>query len=465
MSDAVQKFVSDNAERYVAELLDFLRIPSVSAKSEHAGDCRAAAEWIAGQMAAAGLDVEIVPTAGHPIVLGEHRAAGTDAPTVLVYGHYDVQPSDPDGLWTTPPFEPDVRGVDYAEGPHVFARGATDDKGQMFTHVKAAEAWHRAGGGLPVNVVYVIEGEEEVGSNNLTPFLESNRDRLACDVAVISDTSQYAPGVPAITYGLRGITACEIRVAGPDHDLHSGTFGGAVTNPANALCQLVAALHREDGRVMIPGFYDDVVPLSEDERGQFAALPFDETAFFNELGVSGGHGEAGFSTTERRWARPTCDVNGMLSGYTGEGPKTIIPSKAMAKVTCRLVPGQNWAKITESLEAFLRRRLPAGIEMEFLSEHGAPGVVMDTGSPFMAAAKRAIAEAFGSEPVFIREGGSIPVVATLKDVLGVDTLLLGWGQNTDRLHAPDERFSLADFQRGIAASASLMGRLTGRVVS
>ena len=459
MSEAVPTYLADHSDRFVQELKDFLRIPSVSAKSSHAGDCRRAAEWIAAQMTGAGLDVEIVRTPGHPIVLGESRAAGESAPTVLVYGHYDVQPSEPDEAWTSPPFEPTVRTVDYAEGPHLFARGATDDKGQMFTHVKAAEAWHKAGGGLPVNLIYVIEGEEEVGSNNLEPFLAAHRERLACDVALISDTSQYAPGVPAITYGLRGITACEIRLRGPNRDLHSGVFGGSVANPANVICDLVASLHREDGRVMIPGFYDDVIPLTDEERRQFADLPFEQAAYFNALGVSGGHGEVGFSILEQRWARPTCDVNGLLSGYTGEGPKTIIPGEAMAKITCRLVPGQDWRKITESLETHLRRRLPQGIEMEFLSEHGGPGIRMDTSSPYMAAAKAAIADAFGAEPVFIREGGSIPVVATLKETLGVDTLLLGWGQNTDRLHAPDERFSLTDFQRGIEASASLMGRL------
>ena len=459
MATAPNQFLDENAARFVEELKDFLRIPSASAKSEHADDCRQAAEWIAAQMAAAGLEVEIVPTPGHPIVVGECRTAGPEKPTVLVYGHYDVQPSEPDDLWTSPPFEPTERDVDYAEGPHLFARGATDDKGQMFTHVKAAEAWHKAGGGLPVNLIFVIEGEEEVGSENLDEFLSENAERLACDVAVISDTSQYAPGIPAVTYGLRGITACEVRLTGPNRDLHSGVFGGAVANPANVLCKLVGSLHREDGRVMIPGFYDDVIPLTPEEREQFADLPFDEAQFFAGLEMSGGVGESGFSTIERRWARPTCDVNGMLSGYTGEGPKTIIPSVAMAKITCRLVPGQDWPSITASLEQFLRRQLPPGVTMEFLSEHGAPGVKMDTDSPYMAAAAAAIEDAFGTPPVLIREGGSIPVVATLRETLGVDTLLLGWGQNTDRLHAPDERFSLLDFHRGIAASASLMGRL------
>lgn len=459
LPQSVAEYLESGRSRFVEELKTFLRIPSVSGKSEHAGDCRKAAEWVGHQLEAAGAAVEIVPTAGHPIVVGEVRTAGSNAPTVLVYGHYDVQPVEPLDLWTTPPFDPTERSVDYAQGPHLFARGATDDKGQMFTHIKAVEAWTKSGSDLPVNVIFVIEGEEEVGSNNLEPFLKNSRERLKCNVAVISDTSQYDQNMPAITYGLRGITACEIRLRGPNRDLHSGVFGGAVANPANVLCQLVGSLHRSDGHVMIPGFYDDVEPLTPDEREQFAALPLDEQKWLAGLGISGGFGEMGWSSTERRWARPTCDVNGLLSGYTGEGPKTIIPSVAMAKITCRLVPNQDWSKITSSLEQYLRRQLPPGIEMEFISEHGAPGIVMDTSSPYMTAAKAAIETGFGNEPVMIREGGSIPVVASLKEILGVDTLLLGWGQNTDRLHAPDERFSLNDFQRGITASAALLGEL------
>ena len=462
LPESVSEFLDAEQTRFVDELKSFLRIPSVSAKSEHTGDCQRAAEWIAEQLSQAGASTEIVPTSGHPIVVGELRTAGPDKPTVLIYGHYDVQPAEPLDLWTSPPFEPTERCVDYADGPHLFARGATDDKGQLFTHVKAVEAWTKSGGDLPINAVFVVEGEEEVGSNNLEPFLESNRDRLKCDVAVISDTSQYDQGIPAITYGLRGITACEVRLRGPNRDLHSGVFGGAVANPANVLCQLVGSLHRSDGYVMIPGFYDDVEPLTVQEREQFAALPFDELSWLGALGISAGSGEMGWTSTERRWARPTCDVNGLLSGYTGQGPKTIVPSVAMAKITCRLVPNQDWAKITASLETYLRRQLPAGIEMEFISEHGAPGIVMDTSSPYMEAARSAIATAFDKDPVFIREGGSIPVVSSLKEILGVDTLLLGWGQNTDRLHAPDERFSLVDFQRGIKASAALFGSLGDR---
>ena len=432
-------------------LKEFLRIPSVSAQSEHADDCRDAAQWVQTQLEQAGVEAELVETAGHPIVYGE-AIVDASLPTVLVYGHYDVQPPEPLDLWTTPAFEPTVR-----DGC-LYARGATDDKGQMLTHVLAAQVL-AAGEGLPINLKYVIEGEEEVGSNNLGPFLRENRERLACDVAVISDTSQYGPGVPAITYGLRGILACEVRLFGPKRDLHSGVYGGSVANPANAICQLVGALHDADGRVQIPGFYDDVVPLTDEEREQFAALPFSDADYLAEIGLTAGHGEPGFSINEQRWARPTCDVNGLLAGYTGEGPKTIVPSQAMAKITCRLVPGQQWDTLTDSLEAFLRERLPPGLRMEFDREHGANAIRFETGSRWMKAAEDAIEAGFGTRPVFIREGGSIPVVATLQEVLGVETLLLGWGQNTDALHAPDEHFSVDDFHRGTAASIALMQRL------
>ena len=452
-TDEALSTIEDRREEHLDLLRAFLRIPSVSAQSAHAADCIAAANWVRVQMEAAGLHVSIHQTSGHPIVYGE-RIVDSEKPTVLVYGHYDVQPPEPLELWTTPAFEPTVR-----DGA-IYARGATDDKGQMLTHLLAAQAWHRSGG-LPVNLKVVIEGEEEIGSNNLDPFLRENAERLACDVALISDTSQFAPDVPAITYGLRGILACEVRLTGPRRDLHSGVYGGSVSNPANVISKLVGSLHGDDGRVAIPGFYDGIVPLSDEEREQFAALPFDEAGYYDSIGLSEGFGEPGFSANERRWARPTCDVNGLLAGYTGEGPKTIIPSKAMAKITCRLVPGQDWDRLTDALEQHLRSQLPPGIAMEFAREHGANGIVFETGSEFMTAAKAAIARAFGREPVFIREGGSIPVVLSLQEILGVETLLLGWGQNTDNLHAPDEHFSVDDFHRGALASAALLGQLAG----
>ena len=451
----VKAFLDENADTFVEELKDLLRIRSVSADSSLKPEMQKAAQFVNDQLAACGLDSEIVQTAGHPIVFGSwEHAAG--APTVLVYGHYDVQPPDPLDAWITPPFEPDVR-----DG-HIYARGATDDKGQMLTHIKSVQAWMKTHGRLPVNVKFVLEGEEEVGSDNVGRFLEAQRERVRCDVAVVSDTSQYAPGIPAITYGLRGILACEVTVTGPAQDLHSGIFGGAVANPGNALARMIGALHDDKNRVTIPGFYDDVVLLSERERQQFAELPFDEAAFLEELGVDATWGESGYTTTERRWARPTCDVNGFVSGYGGEGSKTIVPASATAKISCRLVPNQDPEQLIESLRRFLESRCPAGLRMSFTGHHGARALVFDTDSPFMTAARSAIETAYGTAPVMIREGGSIPIVGTFQDVLGVDTLLLGWGQSTDNLHSPNERFCLADFHRGIHASACLWDELAAQ---
>ncbi len=450
---SVEQYLHDHAAESLETLKALLRIPSVSAISAHKPDVRRAAQFVQQQLTSAGVVTELVETAGHPIVYGEWLQA-EGAPTVLVYGHYDVQPPDPLDKWVTPPFEPDVR-----DGC-VWARGATDDKGQMLTHVLSAAAWLKVTGRLPVNMKFVIEGEEEVGSDNLDKFLSDRREQLRCDVAVISDTSQYAPNLPAITYGLRGIIACEVRLHGPKQDLHSGIFGGAIMNPANGLARLIASLHDASGRVQIPGFYDDVLPLTAAERAGFSTLPFNERDFLAAVGVDAGWGEAGFTSTERRWARPTCDVNGMTAGYQGEGPKTIIPSWAAAKITCRLVPNQDPHKLLKSLHEHLQKQTPAGGRLEFVEFHGCPGFVADANSPFIAAAKTAIQNAFGVAPVMIREGGSIPVVNTLKQELGIDTLLLGWGQNTDNLHSPNEHFSVADFQKGILASACLWQELS-----
>ncbi len=444
----IKDYLSENASRFEQELIEFLKIPTISADSKYQADVIRGAEFVRKQLADIGFDAETIETEGYPIVFGSWEGV-PGAPTVLVYGHYDVQPPDPLDQWISPPFEPEIR-----EGK-VYARGATDDKGQMFTHIKSVEAWLKTTGRLPVNVKFVIEGEEEVGSENLDRFLEANRKKVRSDVAVISDTSQYAPGLPAITYGLRGILAAEIRLTGPDRDLHSGMFGGSVANPANVLASLVASLHNEQGRVQIPGFYDAVVELTQEEREGFAKLPFDEAAALGKIGVEDPQGEAGFSTLERRWARPTCDVNGLVSGYTGEGPKTIVPSTATAKISCRLVPDQNPRELTESLERFLADQIPPGIRFEFIDYHGCEAIVFTTESRFMSAAKGAIEAAFGTTPVMIREGGSIPVVGTFRDVLGIDTLLLGWGQNTDNLHSPNEHFSIDDFHRGTNASAHL----------
>ncbi|WP_298868657.1 dipeptidase [uncultured Gimesia sp.] len=452
MVDQVREYLEQHQDRFVTELTEFLKIPSVSADSTLNAETRRGAEFVLQQMEAAGIESRTIETAGHPIVYGAWQKA-EGKPTVLVYGHYDVQPPDPLDQWITPPFEPDIR-----DG-HIYARGATDDKGQMYTHIKSVEAWMKTHGELPVNVIFVIEGEEEVGSDNLDRFLEENKDLVACDIAVISDTSQYAPGIPAITYGLRGILACEVIVRGPNQDLHSGVFGGAVTNPANGLARMIAALHDDAGRVQIPGFYDGVIELTQEERDQFAALPFDEFAFMENLGVNAVDGEEGFTTLERRWARPTCDVNGMISGYTGEGPKTIVPAEARVKITCRLVPDQDPVLLTKALEQYLQALLPTGLTMEFVDFHGCKALVFDYQSPYMSAARSAIEQAFGAAPVMIREGGSIPVVETFQTVVGVDTLLLGWGQNTDNLHSPNERFALESFRQGTLASALLWREL------
>ncbi|HET6328383.1 MAG TPA: dipeptidase [Planctomycetaceae bacterium] len=450
--EPVDRFLDQNGARFVEELKEFLRIPSVSANPAHKPDMERAAEFVRSQLEQAGASAQIIKTPGYPIVFGETEGSDNGL-TALVYGHYDVQPPDPLDEWKSPPFEPTVR-----DG-YVYARGATDDKGQLFTHIKALEAWNKTVGRPPINVKFVIEGEEEVGSNNLDNFLSDHKDLVKCDVAVISDTSQYAPGVPAITYGLRGILACEVVLQGPNRDLHSGIFGGSVANPCNMLARLVAKLHDDKQRVQIPGFYDDVLPLTAKEKQEFAKLPFDEAAFLADLGAPAACGEEGFTTIERRWARPTCDVNGMFGGYSGPGPKTIVPARATAKITCRLVPNQQPEKLLAAIQKFFVANCPPGVRLEFKSQHGATGIVMDAQSPYMQAARKAVADAFGAQPVMIREGGSIPVVTTFRDVLGVDTLLLGWGLNSDNLHSPNERFTLADFHRGTRASAHLWSEL------
>ncbi len=450
--NSVFEFLDQNRQQFETDLSELLCIPSISADSQFAGEVRRAADWMVEHLQSFGLGAELHETAGHPIVYAESdRVPG--APVVLVYGHYDVQPPDPLDLWATPPFEPTVR-----DG-NIYARGASDDKGQMLTHVKSVQAWLAANQKLPVQVKLLIEGEEEVGSENLESFLAANTDKLACDCVVISDTSQFAPGVPAITYGLRGIAYYELHLRGPNRDLHSGVYGGAVTNPANALNQMLSSLVDAEGRIRVPGFYDNVAPLSEQERQEFAALPFDETEFRNQLDVAGTTGEADFTTLERRWARPSFDVHGIWGGYQGEGEKTVLPSHAAAKFSFRLVPNQDPEQITADLRKFLEQRVPPGIKMEIHESHRAPGVVFPLESPYLQAAADAIETGFGQRPVFIREGGSIPIVSTFADRLGADVLLLGWGQNDDNPHSPNEKFSLADFHRGIRASASLWDRI------
>lgn len=450
----IDAYLNDHRQPFESDLSDLLRIASVSADPAYADEVRRAADWMAGQFKKLGLATEIIETDGcHPMVYAETPAV-PGKPIALVYGHYDVQPADPLEEWISPPFEPTLR-----DG-NIVARGATDDKGQMLTHLKSVEAWIETTGSLPLQIKFLIEGEEEVGSKALGQYLqEDGAKKLACDVVVISDTSQFAPGRPAITYGLRGIAYFQLLLTGPKQDLHSGTFGGGVTNPANTLAQMLAALVDGSGRVQIPGFYEEVVPLSEQERSAFNDLSFSEEAFMNQVGVAGVTGEEGYSTLERRWARPTYDINGLTSGYQGEGEKTVLPGRASAKFSFRLVPNQNPERITESLEHFLRERCPAGIEMELTSSTASAGFVISLENPFLAAAARAIETGFGTKPVFIREGGSIPIVVDFHQILKADVLLLGWGLSDDNTHGPNEKFCLADFHRGTRSSAALWKEL------
>jgi len=450
--ELIDQYIEDNRDAFQQDLFELLKIPSVSTDSRHKNDMELAAAWVADQFRAIQFQTEIVPTPGHPIVYAQSPKID-GAPTVLVYGHYDVQPPDPLDEWLSPPFEPTVR-----DGS-VYARGATDDKGQMLTHIKSAQAWINAGKTLPIQIKYLIEGEEEVGSSNLDGFLNENLDRLGCDIAVISDTSQFGPGKPAITYGLKGIVYFEVFLRGPRQDLHSGTFGGSVANPANAMAKIMGSLVDENGRVTLDGFYDDVLDLTVEEREQFASLDFDEQRFREQIGVSETFGEQGFTTLERRWARPTCDVNGIYSGYQGEGAKTVLPCFAGGKVSCRLVPNQDPDKVRDAMKKHLQANCPPGLDLEVICHHGAPGIVVPLDSPYVSAAASAIEHGFGVAPVFIREGGSIPVVTAFKELLGVDTLLLGWGLDDDNTHSPNEKFSLGDFHRGIKASAHLWNEI------
>jgi acetylornithine deacetylase/succinyl-diaminopimelate desuccinylase-like protein len=450
----LEAYLEAHQSAFEADLCELLRIPSVSADSAHTADVRRAAEWMVAQFERLQLTTELIETDGHPLVYAESPAV-PGAPTVLVYGHYDVQPPDPLDEWITPPFEPTERDGD------LYARGATDDKGQMLTHVKSAQAWLETVGSLPIQIKYLIEGEEEVASESLEKYLPDHRDKLACDCVVISDCSQFGPGQPAITYGLRGIAYYELRLTGPKQDLHSGTFGGGVTNPANALARILAALVDDNGRIQVPRFYDDVQSLRDEEREQFQALPFNEQAFMQQLEVEGLSGEAGYSNLERRWARPSCDINGLWSGYQGEGAKTVLPARAGAKFSFRLVPNQDPKKVTEGLRELIASLIPPGIEMELIDFHGAPGVVVPLDSPYVKAAATAIERGFGHAPVFIREGGSIPIVTSFAKNLGAPVLLLGWGQNDDNTHSPNEKFSVADFHHGTRASAHLWRELAG----
>jgi acetylornithine deacetylase/succinyl-diaminopimelate desuccinylase-like protein len=441
-------FFAANASRIRDELYQFLRIPSVSARSEHTADTARAADWLADSLRAVGLQTTVHPTAGHPVVVGEWRGAPT-APTVLVYGHYDVQPAEPLDLWHSPPFEPTAR-----EGK-IFARGSVDDKGQLFLHVKALEAHLTVRGSLPLNIIVLAEGEEEIGSPNLTPFVETHEDLLRADAVVISDSSMFAPGLPSILSSLRGLAYFQIDVQGPTTDLHSGSYGGAVINPATALARIIASFHDDRWHAAIPGFYDRVREWTEGERAQVRSLPFDDETFRRETGAPILGGEAGYSTLERIWARPTIEVNGLLSGYTGEGAKTVLPSLAMAKVSCRLVPDQDPAEIERLLQAHVERVAPPGVTVKITHLHGGKPWRASLDGPLYDAARRALAAAFGREPVIVGEGGSIPVVGDFDRVLAGPVLLMGFGLPGENAHAPNEWISEENFDRGMRAVAML----------
>ena len=454
MSDPIV-FAADQRGRFYRELDEFLRIPSVSAKSDHNADTRQAAEWVHGQLAGAGLAAEVFDTPGHPVVVGEWRGAGTDAPTVLIYGHYDVQPPEPLELWDSPPFEPDIR-----DG-RIYARGSADDKGQLFLHVKALEAHLATRGRLPVNVIVLAEGEEEVGSPNLVPFVRERRDRLAADTVVISDSAMFAPGLPSLLFSLRGLAYFEIHASGPSSDLHSGAYGGAILNPANALARVIGDLHDASGRITIPGFYDDIVEPPPETLEGIRALPFDAEGYAREVGAAPSGGERAYSALERMWTRPTCDVNGLLSGYTGEGAKTVLPAKAMAKVSFRLVPGQTPERVGELLERHLARVAPPGVELTLVELHGGRPWRASLDGPVFEAASRALERSFGTRPVLAGEGGSIPIVVELEEMLGANTLLLGFALPGANMHAPNEWFATDCFERGIDTLIHLYDELAG----
>jgi len=457
MLNDVLTTIDGRRDQTLALLKDFLSIPSVSANPANAPDCRRCAHWVADQLKFAMLDVSIMETGGHPCVVAKNKHV-PGRPTVLVYGHYDVQPPEPLDLWTTPAFEPTVRETP-AGTQAIYARGAVDDKGQVLCHIEAITAW-QAHGGLPVNLTVLIEGEEEVGSAHLEQFVRQHRTALKADVCVISDTNQFARGYPAITTGTRGLVYQEIIVKGPNRDLHSGLFGGAAPNPANVLVALLASLRDENGRVTVPGFYDDVVAITPEERAAWKLLPFSEPDYRKDLGVDATIGEAGYTAQEQMWARPTCDINGITYGYQGPGAKTVIGAQASAKVSFRLVANQDPIKIREAFYHHIRSHSPAGVTIEFLDHGVAPAYLVPPNHPGLPAASRAIETGFGKAPTLIRSGGSIPIVSTFKKELGIDCLFVGFGLPDDAVHSPNEKFDLDCLHAGCRTAAALFAELS-----
>ncbi|MEW6568644.1 MAG: dipeptidase [Chloroflexota bacterium] len=444
--DAALAYARDHRPAILDDLKSFIRIPSVSTLSEHKADMRRAAEWLADQLRSFGFEaVEVLPTVGHPVVTGEWRRAGPAAPTLLFYGHYDVQPVDPIDLWQSDPFEAQIRGE------NLYARGASDMKGQLVAHLKAIESLIRTSG-LPVNLKFLVEGEEEIGSPHLEAFLRQNKERFPCDLCLNGDSGILAPDLPSLTYGLRGLIYLEIRVKGPSSDLHSGTFGGVVENPALLLCQVIAGMKDREGRITLPGFYDRVRPISREERAELAGLPMTDAWWQQQTGAPVLAGEPGFTTTERAMARPTLDVNGFLSGFTGEGSKTVLPSYAMAKISMRLIPDQTPDQVRRSVMTFLEANMPPSVTWEVIEHASCYPAIIDRNSKAVRAAARALEAVWGRPPLYSRMGGSVPVVGMIEQVLGVPSLMLGYGLPDDNLHAPNEKLHLPTFYRGIEAT-------------
>lgn len=449
MSDT-QKYIDDNIDSFQEQLFDLLRIPSVSTDSARKPYVKKAAEFLINQLKEIGLDdVTLHETKGHPIITAQ-KITHDDKPTVLIYGHYDVQPPDPEELWDTPPFEPTVKNG------RVYARGSSDDKGQSYTHIKSVESFLKTGTKLPVNVKFILEGEEEIGSPNLVPFIKENKDLLDCDMVLISDTAMFGEDQPSITYGLRGLAYMEIHVTGPNRDLHSGVYGGAVENPVNVLTEIIAQLKDKDGVIQIIGFYDDVEPMTPEMREAYKKLPHDDDEYKKDLQLNALHGEKGYTTLERASARPTLDVNGIWGGYQKEGAKTVLPGKAAAKVSMRLVPDQDPDKIAKLFAKHVKSLAPDTVNVDVVAHHGGHPVVIDLNYYGLKAAAQAFEDVYEKNVLFAREGGSIPIVADFKKILGVNSILMGFGLSRDALHSPNESFSLKDFHRGIKTSARFL---------
>ncbi|MBU3660818.1 MAG: dipeptidase [Flavobacteriales bacterium] len=443
-----QKYISENQERFLNELIDLLKIPSISADPSYKDNVYACAQHLADNLTNIGIEnVEICQTAGYPIVYGD-KIVDASLPTVLVYGHYDVQPADPLELWTSPPFEPVIKVTDKHPQGAIFARGACDDKGQMFMHVKAVEAM-LASGEMPCNVKFMIEGEEEVGSANLGIFIKENKAKLKADIILVSDTGMLANDVPSITTGLRGLSYVEVEVTGPNRDLHSGLYGGCVANPINILAQMIASLHDANGKITIPGFYDKVVDLTDEERAEMAKAPFSHEAYCQALDLKDTMGEAGYSTPERGSIRPTLDVNGIWGGYTGEGAKTVIASKAFAKISMRLVPDQDPEEITQLFKSHFEAIAPNAVRVVVKPHHGGQAAVTPIDSIGYKAASLAYEKAFGKKPIPVRSGGSIPIIALFEQELGLKSILMGFGLDSDAIHSPNEHYGLFNYNKGI----------------